>query len=112
MIAMPILHEELGRLPEKYRTAVLLCDLEGLTQDQAARRLGWPDGTVRSRLARGRERLRERLTRRGIAPAVALAGPGPTLDAATASMVGTTVQAALGVAAGQAAPAYPPRSWR
>ena len=52
-----ILHEELGRLPEKYRTAVVLCDLEGLTQEQAARRLGWPDGTVRSRLARGREQF-------------------------------------------------------
>ncbi len=47
-----ILHEELGRLPAKYRTAVLLCDMEGLTQEQAARHLGWPDGTVRSRLAR------------------------------------------------------------
>ncbi len=46
-----ILHEELGRLPEKYRTAVVLCDLEGLTQEQAARHLGWPAGTVRSRLS-------------------------------------------------------------
>ena len=69
-----ILHEELGRLPEKYRTAVVLCDLEGLTQEQAARHLGWPDGTVRSRLARGREQLRDRLTRRGLAPAAILAG--------------------------------------
>ncbi len=48
-----ILREELERLPEKYRTAVLLCDLGGLTQEQAARDLGWPCGTVRSRLARG-----------------------------------------------------------
>ena len=59
------LYEELNRLPERYRMAVVLCDLEGLTQDQAARQLGWPSGTVRSRLARGRGRLRDRLTRRG-----------------------------------------------
>jgi hypothetical protein len=89
-----VLHEELGRLPEKYRTAVLLCDLEGLTQEQAARRLGWPDGTVRSRLARGRERLRERLTRRGIAPAITFART-PSLDAATASAVEPIVRAAV-----------------
>ena len=48
----PVLHEEIGRLPETYRAAVVLCDLEGLTQEQAAQRLGWPSGTVRSRLAR------------------------------------------------------------
>ena len=63
-----ILHEELGRLPEKYRTTVLLCDLGGLTQEQAARHLGLPCGTVRSRLARGRQRLRDRLTRAGWPP--------------------------------------------
>jgi RNA polymerase sigma factor (sigma-70 family) len=67
----PALHEEVGRLPDHYRTAVILCDLEGLTQDQAAARLGWPLGTVRSRLARGRDRLRGRLVRRGLAPAAA-----------------------------------------
>ncbi len=65
----PVLHEEVGRLPDHYRTAVVLCDLEGLTQEQAASRLGWPLGTVRSRLARGRDRLRGRLTRRGLTPA-------------------------------------------
>jgi RNA polymerase sigma factor (sigma-70 family) len=102
-----ILHEELGRLPEKYRTAVLLCDLEGLTQEQAARHLGWPDGTVRSRLARGRERLRERLTRRGFAPTVILAGCGPTFDLAATSMVEPIVQAALQVASGGSASGAP-----
>ena len=69
-----VLYEELNRLPEPYRLAVLICDLEGLTQEQAARQLGWPPGTVRSRLARGRGRLRDRLTRRGLAPAIVPVG--------------------------------------
>src|SRR5688500_5567942 len=63
-----VVHEELNRLPGRYRAAVVLCCLEGLTQQQAAQQLGWPLGTVQSRLARGRERLRLRLTRRGLAP--------------------------------------------
>jgi len=62
-----VLHEEVSRLPERYRRPILLCYFEGLTHDQAASRLNWPVGTVRSRLARARERLRTRLTRRGIA---------------------------------------------
>src|SRR4051794_16862890 len=53
-----VLHEEIGRLPEPYRAAIVLCGLEGLTHDQAARQLGWPLGTLQSRLARGRQRLR------------------------------------------------------
>ena len=61
----PVVHEELRRLPDRYRAAVVLCCLEGLTQQQAAEQLGWPLGTVQSRLARGRERLRARLARRG-----------------------------------------------
>ena len=61
------------RLPERYRAAIVLCCLEGLTQQQAARQLGWPIGTVQSRLARGRERLRHRLIRRGLAPTVIIA---------------------------------------
>jgi RNA polymerase sigma factor (sigma-70 family) len=65
----PILHQEIGRLPERYRAAVVLCYLEGLTHDQAAERLGCPVGTVRSRLATGRDRLRRRLILRGMSPA-------------------------------------------
>ncbi len=99
-----ILHEELGRLPEKYRTAVVLCDLEGLTQEQAARQLGWPAGTVRSRLSRGRDQLRGRLSRRGLAPPAILAGSSPMIEWKLASpLVETTVQAALRLASGQAA---------
>ncbi len=60
--------DEVEHLPQDLRAAVVLCYLEGLTHEQAARRLGWPVGTVRSRLARARARLRVDLTRRGIAP--------------------------------------------
>ena len=61
---------EIARLPARYRSAVVLCHLQGLPQDQAARRLRCPLGTVQSRLHRARERLRMGLTRRGLAPAL------------------------------------------
>ena len=61
--------EEIARLPGRYRSAVVLCYLEGLTQEQAARRLRCPVRTVESRLRRARERLRPSLARRGLAPA-------------------------------------------
>ncbi len=60
------LHEEVDRLPARFRAAVILCDLEGQTYESAARLLGCPLGTIKSRLARGRNRLRDRLTRRGL----------------------------------------------
>jgi RNA polymerase sigma factor (sigma-70 family) len=61
-----VLDEELARLPEPLRVPLVLCYLEGLTHEEAAARLRWPVGTVRSRLARGRDKLRSRLTRRGL----------------------------------------------
>ena len=67
----PALHEEIDRLPPRFREAVVLCHLEGLTHEEAADRLACPVGTVRSRLARGRDRLRRALARRGLAPAKA-----------------------------------------
>ena len=59
---------EVDRLPEPFRAAVVACHLDGLTQQAAAARLGWPVGTLQSRLDRGRRQLRDRLTRRGLAP--------------------------------------------
>jgi RND family efflux transporter MFP subunit len=74
-----ILDHELQRLPERFRTPMVLCYLEGRTVDEAAMELGCPRGTVASRLARGRRRLRVQLTNRGwsvptVAIAAALAG--------------------------------------
>ena len=63
----PVLDEEIDRLPEKYRVPFVLCYLEGHTNEEAAEQLGCPKGTILSRLARGRERLRSRLSRRGLA---------------------------------------------
>src|ERR1700677_4409517 len=66
------LHGEIARLPERYRGPVALCDLEGLTQEEAPSRHRCPTGTVAIRLKRARERLRERLPRRGIDPSNSL----------------------------------------
>src|SRR5271170_3482449 len=100
-----ILHQELRHLPQKYRIPVLLCYLEGLTHEEAARQLGWPLGTVKGRLARAREMLRERLTRRGInlsASAVSAAVARQAEAVVPAALVQSTIKAALAVAAGRA----------
>jgi RNA polymerase sigma factor (sigma-70 family) len=93
-------HEELARLPEKYRSPIVLCYLEGLTHEQAAARLGSPVGTVRSRLSRGRDQLRRRLTRRGVtAPSVVVPWVGP--PATDAPAVGSAPpELPLGLSAG------------
>ncbi len=63
-----ILGDEVDRLPLKYRCPIELCYLQGMTYEQAARKLDWPVATIKSRLTRGRLRLRNRLARRGLAP--------------------------------------------
>jgi RNA polymerase sigma factor (sigma-70 family) len=87
-----VLDKAIDRLPEKYRTVIVLCYLEGKTHQEAARQLGCPEGTVVSRLARARERLRTQLARRGLALTVggwgsvladkslAAALPGPLVE--------------------------------
>ena len=67
----PILDEELAALPEWYREAILLCDLRGVSREEAALILGVPEGTVSSRLANGRKKLAARLARRGVSLSVA-----------------------------------------
>ena len=96
---MPILDAELGRLPAKHRDVLLLCLLEGASAEEASHRLGCPIGTVKSRLARGREALCARLAGRGIAPALI----GPLLrDAVTSSVPATLTRATLDTIAGPA----------
>jgi RNA polymerase sigma factor (sigma-70 family) len=83
------LDEELDRLPSGYREAVVLCYFGGLSHEEAARRLRCPVGTVKSRIARGIDRLRSRMARRGTAPAlmIPVSDPVPsTLVAATQSV--------------------------
>src|ERR1700730_3999675 len=63
----PLLDQELSRLPDKYRVAIVLCDLEGKTRKEAARQLGVPEGTLAARVARGRARLAKRLARHRLA---------------------------------------------
>jgi RNA polymerase sigma factor (sigma-70 family) len=68
------LHEEIALLPERYRLAVVHCDLEGMTQAQAAGQLHWSERTIHTRLAEGRARLKRRLARRGLTLGAATLG--------------------------------------
>jgi RNA polymerase sigma factor (sigma-70 family) len=107
-----VLDEELLRLPERYRMPLLLCHLEGQTRDHVAQRLGWSVRTLARRLERGRELLRERLMRRGVALSAAiltgaLVGP-PASAAVPAALAAAAVRIAIlcqtAAAAGTTAP--------
>jgi RNA polymerase sigma factor (sigma-70 family) len=99
-----ILDEELARLPERYRAAIVLCELEGLTRRQAAGRLGVSEGTLSSRLARAKEQLRNRLTRRGLALSAAGLASALSQEAhaviVAPALVDSTIRVATLVAAG------------
>jgi RNA polymerase sigma factor (sigma-70 family) len=102
------LHEEIALLPERYREPVVLHYLEGLTTEEAAMRIGCPQGTVLSRLSRARERLRGRLERRGLTPSRAslMLGLIPRKwDCVAEGLLDSTVQAAFGFAGSRASEA-------
>ena len=98
------LHEELARLPERYRVALVLCELQGLTYGEAAQRLGCPVGTIGARLVRARDRLRSRLIRRGIAPAAAVAMVDALLGEGTAAGLSVIAAGLVEATAGAAGP--------
>jgi RNA polymerase sigma factor (sigma-70 family) len=102
-----LLDEELNRLPERYRDPLVLCYLQGLLREEAAQRLGWSVGTLKRRLEAGRERLRHRLTRRGVTLGAALLAPelAPAAEAAVPpGLASATVRMAAVFPAGAAAP--------
>jgi RNA polymerase sigma factor (sigma-70 family) len=102
-----ILHEELNRLAEKYRAPLMLCYLQGMTQDEAARQLAWSINTFRRRLGRGRGLLQARLERRGLGLAAVLGGaalaPAAKGAALPAGLMTLTIHAAQAFATRSAA---------
>ncbi len=98
-----ILDEEMARLSERYRLPLILCGVEGRSQAEAARLLGWTPDSVRGRLERARARLRARLVRRGLTVGASLlAMESMTTVAVPAALRQATVQKALSFAAGSA----------
>jgi RNA polymerase sigma factor (sigma-70 family) len=102
----PLLDQELNGLPENYRLPILLCDLEGKTIKGAAQQLGWPQGTLAGRLARGRKMLAKRLASRGVVLSAGSLAVVVSQNVASGgvptSLMSSTVKAAAMIAAGQA----------
>jgi RNA polymerase sigma factor (sigma-70 family) len=103
---LALLVEEIDRLPPCFREPLILCELDGLSRQDAARQLGLPEGTLSSRLSRGRSRLRERLSRRGVtlgAGGLTALFPEPATAAISGSLAEATVRFSLTFAAGEIA---------
>jgi RNA polymerase sigma factor (sigma-70 family) len=98
---LALLQEELARLPDHLRAPLIACYLQGLSQDEAARALGWSVGTLRRRLDEGRELLRSRLATRGGSLPAFLAGGTVATEAVPAALRA----AVLALAAGGPVPA-------
>jgi RNA polymerase sigma factor (sigma-70 family) len=101
---LPLLDRELNGLPERYQVAIVLCDLEGVTRREAARRLGVPEGTLSGRLTRARRLLARRMARYGLAPsggalAAILSGNAASAHVSS-SLAASTSRAATLVARG------------
>ncbi len=104
----PLLHEELDRLPGKFRDAIVLCHLEGKSHEEAARLLQTPIGTVNSRLSRGRRLLRSQLERRGVVAPSALFSANwlaGTTTTVAVPLLESTIAAAIGSATAKGVPA-------
>jgi RNA polymerase sigma factor (sigma-70 family) len=102
----PELHTEIARLPEKYRVPIVLCYFEGLTHEQAAEKLSWPTGTVKTRLARAREQLRRRLEGRGWKHAVLIPAEHlrpPEITEVPKLLLESTTRAAIAISGGASA---------
>jgi RNA polymerase sigma factor (sigma-70 family) len=103
----PLLDQELRRLPQKYRVAIILCDLEGKTRKEAARQLEVPEGTLSTRLRTARMMLAKRLARFGLALSGGALATMGVRQAASACVprcvVSSTIKAVTLFAAGQAA---------
>ncbi len=104
----PVLDEELARLPARYRAPLILCYLEGKTRDEAAEILRWTPGSVKGRLERGRELLRQRVGRRGLELGAVLCASflaaTPASAAVPPAIADLTVQAGMQFAAGSTVP--------
>jgi RNA polymerase sigma factor (sigma-70 family) len=102
----PVLDRELNALPAKYRLPVFLCDLEGKKHREAARQLGWPEGTLETRLTAGRRLLARRLARQGLAPSggtvAAVIAQNAAAGAVPSALVVATLKAGMLFAAGSA----------
>ncbi len=108
----PIFDEELHKLPDRLRLPIVLCFLEGRSKRASAAILGWPEGTISSRLQRARELLQSRLSKRGIALSSGVFNLALFKAAASASLppalVSSTIQSASQIAAAH----YCPARWR